>query len=121
MWINSKHSHSFQFNLLPEFSQVNPELGTAQPQLILTSFSPFKGNDHSDINRTADCYVIERVNNLGEDEGIELSGIREGPVEDSGNAVVKNTEDKEDVVKAGEDYQEVVEGVLHVIGGENVD
>ena len=42
-------------------------------------------------------------------------------MEDSGHAVVKNTEDKEDVVKAGEDYQEVVEGVLHVIGGENVD
>ena len=93
-----------------------PELGTAQPQLGSILFSPFKGNDHSDINRTADCYVIERVEKLGEDKGVELSSIREGPAEDSGNAVVKNTEDKEDVVKAGEDYQEVVEGVLHVIG-----
>ena len=83
--------------------------------------SPFKGNDNGDEDGTTDGNVIERVENLGEDEGVELSSIREGPVEDSGNAVVKNTEDKEDVVKAGQDYQEVVEGVLHVIGGENVD
>ena len=42
-------------------------------------------------------------------------------MEDSDHAVVKQTEDKEDVIKAGKNYKEVVEGVLHVIWRENVD
>ena len=42
-------------------------------------------------------------------------------MEDSGHAVVKKTEDKEEIVKAGKDYKEVVERVLHILRGENVD
>ena len=37
------------------------------------------------------------------------------------HAVVEETEGEEEVVKAGEHDQEVVEGVLHVLRGENVD
>ena len=42
-------------------------------------------------------------------------------MEDSGNAVVKQAEHKEDIVTAGEDYKEVVEGVLHIVWREDVD
>ena len=42
-------------------------------------------------------------------------------MEDSGHAVVKQAKDKENIVKAGEDYKEVVEGVLHIIWREDVD
>ena len=37
------------------------------------------------------------------------------------HAVVEETEGEEEVVKAGEHDQEVVEGVLHVLRGEDVD
>ena len=65
---------------------------------------PFKGDDHGDKDGAADCDVIERVEELGEEERIELSGVWEGPVEDSGHAVVKQAEDKEDVVKTSKNY-----------------
>ena len=42
-------------------------------------------------------------------------------MEDSGHAVVKQAEDKEDVVKTSKNYQEVIERVLHVLRGENED
>ena len=42
-------------------------------------------------------------------------------MEDSDHAVVKQAEDKKDIIKAGKNYKEVVEGVLHVIWRENVD
>ena len=42
-------------------------------------------------------------------------------MEDSGHAVVKKTEDEKEIVKAGQDYEQVVEGVLHVIRTENID
>ena len=35
------------------------------------------------------------------------------PLEDSSNAVIQQAEDKEQVIAAGEDYQQMVEGVLH--------
>ena len=79
------------------------------------NFLPFKGDDNSDEDRTTDRDVIKRVEKLGEDESVDLTRIREGPVEDSDHAVVKQTEDKEDIIKAGKNYKEVVEGVLHVI------
>ena len=82
---------------------------------------PLEGNDHNDEDGTTDRDVIKRVEKLWEDEGVKLSGIREGPVEDSGHAVVKQTEDKEEIVKAGKDYKEVVKRVLHILRGENVD
>ena len=82
---------------------------------------PLKCDDYSDINRATDGNVIERVEKLGEEDGVKLPVVREWPVEDSGHAVVKQAKDKENIVKAGEDYQEVVERVLHITGGENVD
>ena len=42
-------------------------------------------------------------------------------MKDSGHAVVKQTEDKEEIVKAGKDNKEVVKRVLHILRGENVD
>ena len=62
--------------------------------------SPFKGNDNGDEDGTTDGNVIERVENLGEEESVELTRIREGPVEDPGHAVVKQTEDKKHIIKA---------------------
>ena len=87
----------------------------------MIALSPLEGNDNSDEDGATDRNVIERVEKLGEEESIELSFVREGPVEDSGHAVVKQAEHKEDIVTAGEDYKEVVEGVLHVIRREDVD
>ena len=83
--------------------------------MILFSVLPFKCNDNSDEDGATDRNVIERVEKLWEEESIELASVREWPVEDSGHAVVKQAKDKENIVKAGEDYKEVVEGVLHVI------
>ena len=85
------------------------------------NFLPFKGDDNSDKDGATDRDVIKRVEKLGEDESVDLTRVREGPVEDSDHAVVKQTEDKEDVIKTGKNYKEVVEGVLHVIWRENVD
>ena len=85
------------------------------------NFLPLKGDDNSDEDGTADGDVTKRVEKFGEDESVDLTSVREGPVEDSGHAVVKQTEDKEEIVKAGEDYEEVVERVLHILRGENVD
>ena len=84
--------------------------------VLFTLFSlPLKCNDNSDKDGAADSNVIERVEKLWEEESIELASVREWPVEDSGHAVVKQAKDKENIVKAGEDYKEVVEGVLHII------
>ena len=85
------------------------------------SFSPFKGNEHGDKHGAAEYDVVERVDNLGEEDGVELPTVREGPLEDSGHAVVKQTENKEDIVETGKDYQEVVEGACHLARGEDVD
>ena len=62
--------------------------------------SPFKGNDNGDEDGATDGDVIERVQNLWEEESVELPRVREGPVEDPGHAVVKQAEDKKDVIKA---------------------
>ena len=42
------------------------------------------------------------------------------PLKHPGNAVIQKAEDEEQVIKAGEDNEEVVEGVLHVLAGQNV-
>ena len=42
-------------------------------------------------------------------------------MEDSSETVVKDAEYQEDVVEAGKSYEEVVEGVLHVLRGQDVD
>ena len=42
-------------------------------------------------------------------------------MKDLRHAVVEETEGEEEIVEAGEHNQEVVEGVLHVLRGENVD
>ena len=39
----------------------------------------------------------------------------------SGQTIIKKTEYKEEVVKAGQDNEEMVEGILHIIRGENED
>ena len=84
-------------------------------------FLPLKGDDNCDEDRTTDRDVIKRVEKLGEDESVDLTRVREGPVEDSDHAVVKQTEDKKDIIKSRKNYKEVVEGVLYVIWRENVD
>ena len=38
----------------------------------------------------------------------------------SSNAVIQNAEDEEQIIKAGKDDEEVVEGVLHVLAGQDV-
>ena len=43
------------------------------------------------------------------------------PLKHPRHAVVEQTEGEEEVVEAGKHDQEVVEGVLHVLRGENVD
>ena len=89
--------------------------------LFFLLFLPFKSNDYCDEDGTTDSDVVERVEELGEEESVELSSVWEGPVKDSGHAVVEQTEDKEEIVKACKDYEEVVERVLHILRGENVD
>ena len=76
---------------------------------------PLEGNDHNDEDGTTDRDVIKRVEKLWEEESVDLTRVREGPVEDSDHAVVKQAEDKKDIIKAGKNYKEVVEGVLHVV------
>ena len=82
--------------------------------------SPFEGNNHSDEDWATDTDVIERVEKLGEEESIELASVRKGPMEDPGHAIVEQTEDKEDVIEAGKDNEEVVKGVLHVFWREDI-
>ena len=41
------------------------------------------------------------------------------PLEDSSNAVIQKAEDEEQIIKAGENDEEVVERVLHVLTGQN--
>jgi len=64
--------------------------------------------------------VVERVKKLGKEERIELAAFRKWPVKDSGKTVVKDAENEEDVVKAGESYEEMVERVLHIFRGEDI-
>ena len=42
-------------------------------------------------------------------------------MKDSSQTVVKKAEEEKEVIKAGEDNEEAVEGVLHVIRGEDED
>ena len=42
------------------------------------------------------------------------------PLKHSSNAVIQEAEDEEQIIKTGEDDEEVVEGVLHVLAGQNV-
>ena len=42
------------------------------------------------------------------------------PLKHSGNAVVQQAESKEQIIKTCEDNKEVVEGVLHILAGQNV-
>ena len=82
--------------------------------------SPLESNDHGDKDGATEDNGVEGVEDLGEEESIELSRVRDRPVEDSSNAVVKKTEDEENIVKAGEDNEQVVEGALHIIGEKDV-
>ena len=50
-----------------------------------------------------------------------LNQVKFIPLEHSGNAVVHHTEDQEQVVKASEDDQQVIEGVLHILSRQDVD
>ena len=43
------------------------------------------------------------------------------PLKGSSNAVIQEAEDEEQIIKTGEDDEEVVEGVLHVLAGQDVD
>ena len=43
------------------------------------------------------------------------------PMKDSSQTIVKEAEEKKEVVKAGEDNEKVVEGVLHIIRGKDED
>ena len=82
---------------------------------------PFKGNDNSDKDRATDGDIVEGVKELGKYNCVEFATFREWPVEDSSETVVKDAEYQEDVVEAGKSYEEVVEGVLHVLRGQDVD
>ena len=42
---------------------------------------PFKCNEDDEIDGAAEGDVVERVEQLGEDEGIELARLGEGPAE----------------------------------------
>ena len=82
--------------------------------------SPLESNDHGDKDGATEDNGVEGVEDLGEEESIELSRVRDRPVEDSSNAVVKKTEDEENIVEAGEGNEQVVEGALHIIGEKDV-
>ena len=43
------------------------------------------------------------------------------PLKCSSNAVIQEAEDEKEIIKTGEDNEEVVEGVLHVLAGQDVD
>ena len=84
-------------------------------------FVPFKGNDNCDEDRAADRDIVDGVKELGKQNCVELAAFGEWPAEDPGKTVVKDTEYQEDVIEAGKSYEEVVEGVLHVLRGQDVD
>ena len=42
------------------------------------------------------------------------------PLKHASNAVIQEAEDEKEIIKTCEDNKEVVEGVLHVLAGQNV-
>ena len=64
--------------------------------------------------------MVERVKELGEEKSIEFAALRKWPVKDSGKTVVEDAENQEDVIEAGESYEEMVERVLHILRGQDI-
>ena len=106
---------------------------------IGTSHIPFIGNNNSEEDGAVEDDVIDRVDELGEEDGIHLTVVGERPLElcnilfaelfrnadkrskevTSSHAIVKNSKDDEENVKDGENNEEKVERVSHLLGAKN--
>ena len=106
---------------------------------IGTSHIPFIGNNNGEKDRAVEDDVIDRVDELGEEDGIHLTVVGERPLElcnilfaelfrnadkrskevTSSHAVVKNSKDDEENVKDGEDNEEKVKRVSYMLCRKN--
>ena len=97
---------------------------------------PLKGNDDSCEDGAAEGDVVEGVDDLRQEVGIDRALLSYGPhphfnklvinldcnIHDTSNeGVVKNYKDDEDTIKDGQSSKEVVEGVLHMMSRQNKD
>ena len=112
-----------------------PGINTQLTRIIKIS-KPLKSNDNGGEDGAAEGDVVERVDDLGQEVGIDRAILGDGPlphytfymvsiqdsiIDTSDEGVVKDNKDDEDKIKDGQSNKEPVEGVLHLMSRQNKD
>ena len=83
----------------------------------------FTGYNNFGNNSAYKSLVCEK--GLQQIEHLKSNGLsyrsHNSPIEHSSQAVVKKTKGEKQIIKAGENNKQMIERILHILGGKNVD